>query len=293
VAPDAGGPGDVRLEGHVPVTALTGCPARVRIAVQGRDACGLLATRSVDVEIEDAAPPGISAVPSTGFLWPPNHRLATITADVSVTDNCPGAAFVLGSVTSSEPENGLGAGDRAPDIVDAETGTPDVELRLRSERAGPAEARVYTVAYLASDACGNRSEAVATVRVEHDRSRLARTGAPAPGAGEPAGRGPGPGASAGEIAGGAVPARTGLVSVHPSPFWGGTHVTYEVAAAGAVTVSVHDLAGRRVRTLASGERDPGRHTRSWDGRDDSGADLGAGIYFVRCGSAVRRAILMR
>lgn len=47
------------------------------------------------------------------------------------------------------------------------------------------------------------------------------------------------------------------------------------------TVSVYDLAGRRVRMLADGEATPGQHVLTWDGRDSSGRNAAAGVYFVR------------
>jgi flagellar hook assembly protein FlgD len=62
----------------------------------------------------------------------------------------------------------------------------------------------------------------------------------------------------------------------------GTTVAFRTPAASTVSVSVHDVAGRRVRTLASAERmDAGTHRLSWDGRSEAGADLPSGVYFAR------------
>jgi len=64
-----------------------------------------------------------------------------------------------------------------------------------------------------------------------------------------------------------------------------------------VSAQVLDLAGHRVRTLAT-EREfsAGTQTLAWDGRNDSGAGLPAGVYFarVRLGarSESRRVILL-
>ncbi|MEQ1832903.1 MAG: FlgD immunoglobulin-like domain containing protein [Candidatus Eisenbacteria bacterium] len=54
-----------------------------------------------------------------------------------------------------------------------------------------------------------------------------------------------------------------------------------LAARGNVLVSVHDLQGRRVRTLVSGLRDAGVHDLAWDGRTDAGGELSAGLYLLR------------
>ena len=43
---------------------------------------------------------------------------------------------------------------------------------------------------------------------------------------------------------------------------------------------VHDLIGRRVRTLQRGSLAAGLHQFEWNGRDDSGRRVPAGVYFV-------------
>ena len=88
-----------------------------------------------------------------------------IQATVVANDNCPGVSFVLTSLTSDEPENGVADGDTAPDVVDAEIGTPDLEFKLRSERAGGGDGRVYTATYTAEDGSDNAAEDSATVVV--------------------------------------------------------------------------------------------------------------------------------
>jgi hypothetical protein len=97
------------------------------------------------------------------MLWPPNHKMATITPSVAVTDANPGTTVKLVSVTSSEPDNGLGDGDTANDIVINADGT----MLLRAERSGAGSGRVYTITYQATDIAGNTSVASATVTVPH------------------------------------------------------------------------------------------------------------------------------
>jgi len=89
---------------------------------------------------------------------------------VAVTDRCdPAVSFRLVSVTSNEPDNGLGDGDTAGDVQDAAPGTPDTSFLLRAERSGRGGGRIYTVVYGASDGSGNSSLATAYVSVPHDR----------------------------------------------------------------------------------------------------------------------------
>ena len=84
--------------------------------------------------------------------------------------------------------------------------------------------------------------------------------------------------------------------VWPNPFSGGTRIELVLPARAAVEAGVYDLGGRRVRALDRSIREAGRHTLAWDGRDDRGARLPAGVYFVRASaggaSALRRLVLL-
>ncbi|MEO0085910.1 MAG: FlgD immunoglobulin-like domain containing protein, partial [candidate division WOR-3 bacterium] len=68
---------------------------------------------------------------------------------------------------------------------------------------------------------------------------------------------------------GANPGRAGLM------------LEYAVPAATALDLAMYDGAGRRVRTLASGQQSVGRHVVVWDGRDSKGRQMPAGIYWAR------------
>jgi flagellar hook assembly protein FlgD len=59
-----------------------------------------------------------------------------------------------------------------------------------------------------------------------------------------------------------------------------------------VLAEVFSIDGRRVRTLADGMREAGVHRLAWDGRDDQGHAVGAGIYFLRT-AADRRDLTRR
>ncbi|HEY6196407.1 MAG TPA: HYR domain-containing protein [Candidatus Eisenbacteria bacterium] len=73
-----------------------------------------------------------------------------------------------------------------------------------------------------------------------------------------------------------------LYAPSPNPFTGRTHVAYAVGAEGQeVDLAVFDLAGRRVRQLASGVQSVGRHDVDWDGRSESGQVVEGGVYFLR------------
>jgi len=78
------------------------------------------------------------------------------------------------------------------------------------------------------------------------------------------------------------PARAELIKNVPNPFNPTTEIRFELSRPGAVTLLVHDCAGRRVRTLADGlALGPGPHAVTWDGRDETGRDAPSGTYVCR------------
>lgn len=95
-----------------------------------------------------------------------------------------------------------------------------------------------------------------------------------------------------------APTAFALSVPRPNPFHGATQLRFDVPAnGGRSVVAVFDLQGRRVSTLADGERAAGRHTLAWDGRDTSGRAVAAGVYFVRLETSqvteTRKLILLR
>ncbi|MBI5204291.1 MAG: hypothetical protein HZA11_05170 [Nitrospirae bacterium] len=94
--------------------------------------------------------------------------MVNITPLIAVSDNLTSNVQVeLIEVTSSEPDNGLGDGDTANDIVVNADGT----ISLRAERSGTGNGRVYTITYKATDLAGNVTVSSATVVVPHDMGK--------------------------------------------------------------------------------------------------------------------------
>jgi hypothetical protein len=134
-----------------------------------KDLAGNTGSASYTIRV-DKAPPTLTVTLTPAILWPPNHKMVDITATVTATDALAGIRnWVLQSVVSNEPDNGLGDGDTANDIQVAALGTADLTFQLRAERAGSGEGRVYTVTYTATDLAGNSTSVSATVSVPHDQ----------------------------------------------------------------------------------------------------------------------------
>jgi hypothetical protein len=91
-----------------------------------------------------------------------------------------------------------------------------------------------------------------------------------------------------------VPRGLTLAVASANPGTGPMRLSYSLPAWGVVSLRIYDLAGRAVRTLASGRQDAGRHTLDWDGRDDGGTGLPSGTYFARltaAGAAASRTLV--
>lgn len=136
------------------------------------DWAGNTSTCSFNVTVKDNTSPGITVSVSPAILWPPNHKLTTITATIRTKDNCSSGSsinYVLESITSNEPDNGLGDGDTENDIQEANYNTADKTFKLRAERSGKGNGRIYTITYKATDSDGNTNTTTATVEVPHNR----------------------------------------------------------------------------------------------------------------------------
>ena len=137
------------------------------------DSGGLTDTDETSVEVVDTLPPRIAVTLDPAMIWPPNHKMVDVWASVRVADKCmtdvSDLSVVLMSVTSNEPDNGIGDGNHEPDIMGAEIGTEDYSFQVRAERAGPGSGRVYTATYKVIDPQGNEADASGEAVVPHDQ----------------------------------------------------------------------------------------------------------------------------
>ncbi|HLB50314.1 MAG TPA: ExeM/NucH family extracellular endonuclease, partial [Anaerolineales bacterium] len=104
-------------------------------------------------------PPTLNVSASPDSLWPPNHKHKTVQVAVNASGDV--SMVTLVSVTSNEPDDGLGDGDTANDIVIVD----DFTFNLRAERSGNGSGRVYTITYQVTNTCGATATASATVTV--------------------------------------------------------------------------------------------------------------------------------
>ncbi|NNF08638.1 MAG: T9SS type A sorting domain-containing protein, partial [Candidatus Eisenbacteria bacterium] len=87
------------------------------------------------------------------------------------------------------------------------------------------------------------------------------------------------------------------MAAFPNPFSSRTQVQFDVKETGPVSLRVLDVSGRLVRTLVDETRFSGNHESAWDGIDEHGQHVAAGVYFAHLetteGKSVQRLTLVR
>jgi hypothetical protein len=145
------------------------------LTLQVSDGANPPVSADMTVLITDTTPPRLAPVANKTVLWPPDHTMVGIQINVNASDNSGMPVMLSASVSSNEPETGLGDWDTGPDWTDTEIDHDRgiIELQLRAERAEWGNGRQYTVTITAADQAGNVSAANINILVprEHEMSR--------------------------------------------------------------------------------------------------------------------------
>ena len=114
------------------------------------------------------SPPVCSAATTNlKTLWPPNHQLVPVTISGVTDPNGDAVTINITGVTQDEPTNGLGDGDTGP--ADAVITASSATVRLRAERSGKGDGRVYVVSFTGTDPSGANCSGALRVTVQHDQ----------------------------------------------------------------------------------------------------------------------------
>jgi hypothetical protein len=136
------------------------------VILKATDQAGNVGSNDVIVRVIDTTPPKINATATPDTLWPPNHKYVEVKICATAYDICdPSPTISFVSITSNEPDNGLGDGDTANDIVIVN----DFTFNLRAERSGTGSGRIYTITYKATDVSGNFAAVSVNVEVPHNK----------------------------------------------------------------------------------------------------------------------------
>ena len=99
-----------------------------------------------------------------------------------------------------------------------------------------------------------------------------------------------------------LPRTTQLLANYPNPFNPETWIPFELADDAAVTVTIYDVQGQRIRQLQLGQVTAGRYvtadqTAYWNGKSETGEAVTSGTYFyqLRAGdyTGTRKMVILK
>jgi flagellar hook assembly protein FlgD len=83
----------------------------------------------------------------------------------------------------------------------------------------------------------------------------------------------------------------------PNPSLGSVRINYALPAQSKVILKIYNSVGQLVRTAVNTDQEPGYYAFTWDGRDDTGRNLAAGIYFYHFSAneyeSTRKSVLLK
>ena len=147
---------------YTPAPSFAGSDA---FSYKGNDGAVDSNVATVTIHVADTQPPAITAALAMTALWPPNHDLVNVGLTFSAVDNSTAATTHL-KVYSDEDDVTPGSGDQSPDAMNFASGL----LRLRAERSGNGDGRVYLIVITSVDGFMNASHRCMTVVVPKSQS---------------------------------------------------------------------------------------------------------------------------
>ncbi len=130
------------------------------------DSVGLTASVTFTVTVTQSLPV-CTAVAAPSILWPPNHKLQTISINGVTTADGGTITTTVTSIFQDEPTQGLGDGDTPMDGF-----LSNGVAQVRAERSGLGDGRVYYLSYTSTTPGGSCTGTV-TVSVPHDMAHPA------------------------------------------------------------------------------------------------------------------------
>ncbi len=78
-----------------------------------------------------------------------------------------------------------------------------------------------------------------------------------------------------------MPTEYKLYNNYPNPFNPNTSIKYSIPQNSFVTLKIYNMMGQLVKTLVSGNKNPGFYTVDWNGANENNSQVVSGIYFYR------------
>jgi hypothetical protein len=77
------------------------------------------------------------------------------------------------------------------------------------------------------------------------------------------------------------------VTIHPNPFNPSAVIRFQMGLPNPVSLRIYDVLGRVVRTLVDDRLPAGKHSLTWDGKNNNGVEIASGVYFYKLSVAGR------
>jgi len=94
-----------------------------------------------------------------------------------------------------------------------------------------------------------------------------------------------------------LPQEISLYQNYPNPFNPVTQIDFEIPFDAQVSISIFDISGRKIKTLENRRLSTGRHSVQWDGTNQFGKHVSAGVYLCRLEtnrfSKTRKIVLLK
>ena len=81
-----------------------------------------------------------------------------------------------------------------------------------------------------------------------------------------------------------------LEAAYPNPFNSEVAIRFTLDGSQPIEIAIYNVAGQKVRTVASGALSVGTHRLIWDGRDDLGREVATGLYLVQLSDRQRSVV---
>lgn len=151
-----------RLHGKATIQTLVGVSALTTAA------CLVLLFAGTTPAAAQSPPLTITSSVAQNDIWPPNHNLVDVGLTVTVTETVPGCKTNPYTVEVWSTQDDV-------DTTSTKNFSPDAKyagsrLRLRAERSGTVDGRVYLIIVRVTDSCGNSAQDCSTAVLPHDRS---------------------------------------------------------------------------------------------------------------------------
>jgi hypothetical protein len=129
---------------------------------------------STVVDVVDTTPPVLTCSVAVPVINQTNHDFVTVGFTATAVDQCEGELpFIVNVFADEDDEESTGDGVQSPDAKNIAVGS----LRLRAERTGTGDGRVYLIIPEATDSSGNRGFSCCTVTVPHGNTRAEQVAA--------------------------------------------------------------------------------------------------------------------